>query len=123
MEDFFFGDEIELIFEFDPLTGEKIREIDRIKIFANSHYVTPKPTLRNAIKEIKKDLKIRLNEFYSNNKILEAQRLEQRTNFDLEMMEATGSCTGIENYSDIFLHEIQANLHQHYLNIYLKILY
>ena len=95
----FFGDEIELIFEFDPLTGEKIREIDRIKIFANSHYVTPKPTLRNAIKEIKKDLKIRLNEFYSNNKILEAQRLEQRTNFDLEMMEASGSCTGIENYS------------------------
>ena len=95
----FFGDEIELIFEFDPLTGEKIREIDRIKIFANSHYVTPKPTLRNAIKEIKTDLKNRLNEFYSNNKILEAQRLEQRTNFDLEMMEATGSCTGIENYS------------------------
>ena len=95
----FFGDDVELIFEFDPLTGEKIRELDRIKIFANSHYVTPKPTLRNAIKEIKKDLKIRLDEFYSNNKILEAQRLEQRTNFDVEMMEATGSCTGIENYS------------------------
>ena len=60
MEDFFFGDDVELIFEFDPLTGEKIQELDRIKIFANSHYVTPKPTLRNAIKEIKKDLKIRL---------------------------------------------------------------
>ncbi len=95
----FFGDEIELIYEFDPLTGEKIQEIKKIKVFANSHYVTPKPTLRNAIKEIKKDLKIRLDEFYSDNKILEAQRLEQRTAFDLEMMEATGSCTGIENYS------------------------
>ena len=95
----FFGDEIELIYEFDPLTGEKIQEIKKIKIFANSHYVTPKPTLRNAIKEIKKDLKLRLEEFYSENKILEAQRLEQRTIFDLEMMEATGSCTGIENYS------------------------
>ena len=95
----FFGDEIELIYEFDPLTGEKIQEIKKIKVFANSHYVTPKPTLRNAIKEIKKDLKIRLDEFYSDNKILEAQRLEQRTVFDLEMMEATGSCTGIENYS------------------------
>ncbi|MAC62000.1 MAG: excinuclease ABC subunit B [SAR116 cluster bacterium] len=95
----FFGDEIELIYEFDPLTGEKIQEIKKIKIFANSHYVTPKPTLRNAIKEIKKDLKLRLEEFYSENKILEAQRLEKRTIFDLEMMEATGSCTGIENYS------------------------
>ena len=95
----FFGDEIELMYEFDPLTGEKIQEIQKIKIFANSHYVTPKPTLRNAIKEIKKDLKLRLEEFYSENKILEAQRLEQRTIFDLEMMEATGSCTGIENYS------------------------
>ena len=95
----FFGDEIELIYEFDPLTGEKIQEINKIKVFANSHYVTPKPTLRNAIKEIKKDLKIRLDEFYSDNRILEAQRLEQRTVFDLEMMEATGSCTGIENYS------------------------
>ena len=95
----FFGDEIELIYEFDPLTGEKIQEIKKIKVFANSHYVTPKPTLRNAIKEIKKDLKIRLDEFYLDNRILEAQRLEQRTVFDLEMMEATGSCTGIENYS------------------------
>ena len=95
----FFGNEIELIYEFDPLTGEKIQEIKKIKVFANSHYVTPKPTLRNAIKEIKKDLKIRLDEFYSDNRILEAQRLEQRTVFDLEMMEATGSCTGIENYS------------------------
>ena len=95
----FFGDEIELIYEFDPLTGEKIQEIKKIKVFANSHYVTPKPTLRNAIKEIKKDLKIRLDEFYSDNRILEAQRLEQRTVFDLEMMEVTGSCTGIENYS------------------------
>ena len=95
----FFGDEVESIKEFDPLTGEKLENLDKIKIFANSHYVTPKPTLRNAIKNIKKDLKIRLDEFYSINKILEAQRLEQRTVFDLEMMEATGSCTGIENYS------------------------
>ena len=95
----FFGDEVESIKEFDPLTGEKLETLDKIKVFANSHYVTPKPTLRNAIKNIKKDLKIRLDEFYSINKILEAQRLEQRTIFDLEMMEATGSCTGIENYS------------------------
>ena len=95
----FFGDEVENIKEFDPLTGEKLENLDKIKVFANSHYVTPKPTLRNAIKNIKKDLKIRLDEFYSINKILEAQRLEQRTIFDLEMMEATGSCTGIENYS------------------------
>ena len=95
----FFGDEVESIKEFDPLTGEKLENLDKIKVFANSHYVTPKPTLRNAIKNIKKDLKIRLDEFYSINKILEAQRLEQRTIFDLEMMEATGSCTGIENYS------------------------
>jgi len=95
----FFGDEVENIKEFDPLTGEKLETLHKIKVFANSHYVTPKPTLRNAIKNIKKDLKIRLDEFYSINKILEAQRLEQRTIFDLEMMEATGSCTGIENYS------------------------
>ena len=95
----FFGDEVESIKEFDPLTGEKLEALNKIKVFANSHYVTPKPTLRNAIKNIKKDLKIRLDEFYSINKILEAQRLEQRTIFDLEMMEATGSCTGIENYS------------------------
>jgi len=95
----FFGDEVENIKEFDPLTGEKLETLHKIKVFANSHYVTPRPTLRNAIKNIKKDLKIRLDEFYSINKILEAQRLEQRTIFDLEMMEATGSCTGIENYS------------------------
>ena len=95
----FFGDEVENIKEFDPLTGEKLETLHKIKVFANSHYVTPKPTLRNAIKNIKEDLKIRLDEFYSINKILEAQRLEQRTIFDLEMMEATGSCTGIENYS------------------------
>ncbi len=95
----FFGDEVENIKEFDSLTGEKLETLNKIKVFANSHYVTPKPTLRNAIKNIKKDLKIRLDELYSINKILEAQRLEQRTIFDLEMMEATGSCTGIENYS------------------------
>ncbi len=95
----FFGDEIENIVEFDSLTGSKIKNLELIKVFANSHYVTSKPTLRNAIKNIKKDLKIRLNELNSQNKLIEAQRLEQRTTFDLEMIEATGACSGIENYS------------------------
>ena len=94
-----FGDEIEAIHEFDPLTGEKQAALDEVKIYANSHYVTPKPTLTQAGKQIKEDLKIRLKEFEANGKLLEAQRLEQRTTFDLEMMEATGSCAGIENYS------------------------
>jgi len=94
-----FGDEIEAIYEFDPLTGEKIAQLDEIKIYANSHYVTPKPTLTQAIKLIREELKIRLAELASENKLLEAQRLEQRVNFDMEMIEATGSCAGIENYS------------------------
>ncbi len=94
-----FGDEIEQISEFDPLTGERAAELGQIKIYANSHYVTPKPTIRQAIQQIKQDLKIRLEEFNRDGKLLEAQRLEQRTMFDLEMMEATGSCAGIENYS------------------------
>jgi len=94
-----FGDEIEQISEFDPLTGERMAELGQIKIFANSHYVTPKPTIQQAIQQIKQDLKIRLDEFNRDGKLLEAQRLEQRTMFDLEMMEATGSCAGIENYS------------------------
>src|SRR5487761_698183 len=94
-----FGDEIEAIREFDPLTGEKTAAIESIKIYPNSHYVTPKPTLYQAIEQIKRDLKIRLEEFRQAGKLLEAERLEQRTTFDIEMMEATGSCAGIENYS------------------------
>jgi excinuclease ABC subunit B len=94
-----FGDEIESIHEFDPLTGAKTDELALVKIYANSHYVTPKPTLQQAIKAIKTELKQRLDELYNAGKLLEAQRLEQRTTFDMEMMEATGSCAGIENYS------------------------
>ena len=94
-----FGDEIEAIHEFDPLTGEKTAAIESIKIYPNSHYVTPKPTLYQAIEQIKRDLKLRLEEFRNQGKLLEAERLEQRTTFDLEMMQATGSCAGIENYS------------------------
>jgi excinuclease ABC subunit B len=94
-----FGDEIETIIEFDPLTGQKTDELALVKLYANSHYVTPKPTLQQAIKSIKAELKQRLNELYDMGKLLEAQRLEQRTVFDMEMMEATGSCAGIENYS------------------------
>ena len=95
----FFGDEIEDIFEIDTLTGKKIKKLDNIKLYANSHYVTPKPTLNQATKEIRKELKLRLNQLYDQNKLLEAQRLEQRTNFDLAMIEAAGTCPGIENYS------------------------
>jgi excinuclease ABC subunit B len=94
-----FGDEIEAITEFDPLTGKKTADLDGIKIYANSHYVTPRPTLRQAINSIKEELKERLDWLVANGKLLEAQRLEQRTTFDIEMMEATGSCAGIENYS------------------------
>ncbi|WP_072390139.1 excinuclease ABC subunit UvrB [Hyphomicrobium sp. CS1GBMeth3] len=94
-----FGDEVESITEFDPLTGQKTDDLALVKIYANSHYVTPKPTLQQAIKNIKVELKQRLNELYDTGKLLEAQRLEQRTVFDMEMMEATGSCAGIENYS------------------------
>ncbi|NSL73176.1 excinuclease ABC subunit UvrB [Hyphomicrobium sulfonivorans] len=94
-----FGDDVESIVEFDPLTGQKSDELSLVKIYSNSHYVTPKPTLQQAIKLIKSELKLRLDELYDNGKLLEAQRLEQRTLFDMEMMEATGSCAGIENYS------------------------
>jgi excinuclease ABC subunit B len=94
-----FGDEIETIAEFDPLTGQKIVDLEEIKIYANSHYVTPKPTLHQAVKLIREELKVRLKEFEAQNKLLEAQRLEQRVNFDMEMIEATGVCAGIENYS------------------------
>ncbi len=94
-----FGDDVESIVEFDPLTGQKSDDLALVKIYSNSHYVTPKPTLQQAIKSIKTELKQRLDELYANGKLLEAQRLEQRTIFDMEMMEATGSCAGIENYS------------------------
>ena len=94
-----FGDEIEAIVEFDPLTGKKTADLEGIKVYANSHYVTPRPTLRQAINQIKVELKERLDWLVANGKLLEAQRLEQRTTFDLEMIEATGSCAGIENYS------------------------
>ena len=95
----FFGDEVEEIKEFDPLTGQKMGDLEMVKLYANSHYVTPRPTLNQAIKSIKKELAERLEELEAHGRLLEAQRLEQRTRFDLEMMEATGACQGIENYS------------------------
>ncbi|WP_051608970.1 excinuclease ABC subunit UvrB [Fodinicurvata fenggangensis] len=94
-----FGDEIEAIHEIDPLTGEKGPNLKSVKIYANSHYVTPRPTILQAIEQIKADMKLRVDEFVAAGKLLEAERLQQRTAFDLEMMEATGSCAGIENYS------------------------
>ncbi|MDF1720391.1 MAG: excinuclease ABC subunit UvrB [Minwuia sp.] len=94
-----FGDELEEIVEFDPLTGEKAQALDNVKLYANSHYVTPRPTLQQAVKEIKVELAVRLEQLHAEGKLLEAQRLEQRSLFDIEMMMATGSCPGIENYS------------------------
>ena len=94
-----FGDKLEKIEEFDPLTGDKTKEFNLIKIYANSHYITPKPTIEQAIIKIKEELKRTLAKHKSENKLLEAQRLEERTKFDLEMIEATGTCAGIENYS------------------------
>ncbi|GGD26032.1 excinuclease ABC subunit UvrB [Sinisalibacter lacisalsi] len=95
----FFGEELEAITEFDTLTGAKTDSLDKVRIYANSHYVTPTPTLKQAMKGIKEELTLRLAEFEREGKLLEAQRLEQRTRFDLEMLEATGHCNGIENYS------------------------
>jgi excinuclease ABC subunit B len=94
-----FGDEIESIQEFDPLTGDKTAALDTITVYANSHYITPRPTLTQAIVDIKKELKVRLDELTTEGKLLEVERLNQRTTFDNEMMETTGSCKGIENYS------------------------
>jgi excinuclease ABC subunit B len=94
-----FGDDIEAITEFDPLTGKKTNEFDQVKIYANSHYVTPKPTLQQAMKGIKDECLQTVQRFVQQGKLIEAQRIEQRTLLDLEMMEATGSCPGIENYS------------------------
>ena len=93
----FFGEELESIVEFDPLTGAKTDSFAQIRIYANSHYVTPRPTMQQATKSIKFELQQRLDQLVAEGKLLEAQRLEQRTNFDIEMMEATGSCAGIEN--------------------------
>ena len=95
----FFGEELESLTEFDPLTGEKKDTLEQVRVYANSHYVTPKPTMNQAIQGIKKELRIRLDQLVDEGRLLEAQRLEQRTNFDLEMLEATGICNGIENYS------------------------
>ncbi|WP_353199598.1 excinuclease ABC subunit UvrB [Sandarakinorhabdus sp.] len=95
----FFGDEIEAISEFDPLTGETVAKLESIKIYANSHYVTPGPTLKQAAEAIRHEMNERLKELNAEGKLLESQRLEQRTNFDLEMIAATGACAGIENYS------------------------
>ncbi|UIJ45118.1 excinuclease ABC subunit UvrB [Sphingomonas cannabina] len=95
----FFGDDIEEIVEFDPLTGKKVASLDYVRVYANSHYVTPGPTLKQAMEGIRHELAERLKELEAEGKLLELQRLEQRTNFDLEMIAATGSCAGIENYS------------------------
>ena len=95
----FFGDEIEEIYEFDVLTGKKTRQLEEITVYPANHYVTPRPALSQAMNHIKEDLAVRLQEFNAQNKLLEAQRLEQRTRFDLEMMDTTGHCKGIENYS------------------------
>ncbi len=95
----FFGDELEKIVEFDPLTGRTIQALPAIKLYANSHYVTPRPTLNQAIESIKQELKLTLSHFQKEGKLLEAQRIEQRVTYDLEMLAATGSCNGIENYS------------------------
>ncbi len=95
----FFGDELESIDEFDPLTGHKVGMLPAVKIYANSHYVTPRLTLDQAVGQIREELKLRLEQFRAEGKLLEAQRLEQRCSFDMEMMLATGSCAGIENYS------------------------
>ena len=94
-----FGDELEAIWEIDPLTGEKLGALDEVIVYPNSHYVTPRPTLLQAIPQIRAELKERLEYLRGNEKLLEAQRLEERTTFDLEMLETTGFCSGIENYS------------------------
>ncbi|WP_375461286.1 excinuclease ABC subunit UvrB, partial [uncultured Enterovirga sp.] len=94
-----FGDEVESIVEFDPLTGHKTADLRFVKVYANSHYVTPRPTLVQSVKSIKDELRVRLDELHKMGRLIEAQRLEQRTTFDLEMIEATGACAGIENYS------------------------
>ena len=118
-----FGDEIEKIIEFDPLTGQKIKNLLEIKIYSNSHYIAEKPTINQAIKEIKKDLTKRILEFKKNNKLIEAQRIEERTNFDLEMIEISGTCSGIENYSRYITGRKPGKAPQLYLSICQMILF
>lgn len=95
----FFGDELESIAEFDPLTGERTGTLTKVRVYANSHYVTPRPTMQQAVKGIREELRVRLKQLEAEGRLLEAQRLEQRTQHDIEMLEATGVCNGIENYS------------------------
>lgn len=95
----FWGSEVEDIFEFDPLTGEKTKKLEKITVFANSHYITPKPTLEQSIKIIREEMKERVEWYNAKNMHVEAQRIQQRTQFDLEMIMEAGSCKGIENYS------------------------
>ena len=95
----FFDDDLESIFEIDPLKGQKIKELETVTVYPNSHYVTPRPTMNQALKYIKEDLQTRILEFESEKKLLEAQRIRERVTFDIEMMETTGMCPGIENYS------------------------
>ncbi len=94
-----FGDEIEGLWEIDPLTGDRVADLDSVVVYPNSHYVTPRPTLQQAIPRIRQELKGRLTELHADGRLLEAQRLEERTTFDMEMLETTGFCSGIENYS------------------------
>ena len=116
------GNKLEKIEEFDPLTGDKTNDFAVIKLYANSHYITPKPTIDQAIKEIKKELEITLEDHKANNKLLEAQRLRERTKFDLEMIEATGTCAGIENYSRFLSGRKKGDPRLLFLNIFLTIL-
>ena len=121
MENIFFGDCVESIDEFDPFLGTVSKSLDEITIFANSHYVTPKPSLKKAVDQIKEELSDRVKFFESKKLFLEAQRIEQRTKFDLEMIAATGSCSGIENYSRHLTGRKQGDPPQHYSNICLMI--
>lgn len=113
----FFGDEIEEIAEFDPLTGQTGAKLNSVRIYANSHYVTPGPTMKQASEAIRFELTERLKELVSEGKLLEAQRLEERTNFDLEMIAATGSCAGIENYSRFLTGRLPGSRRRPCLNI------
>ena len=118
-----FGDNIECIYEIDSLTGEKKKVLEKIKVYANSHYIASKPTLEQAIEEIEFDLIKRIKELKKLNKLLEMQRLEQRTKYDLEMLKTTGMCQGMKIIQDTYLEEIQENLLLLYLNIFLRIVY
>ena len=113
----FWGDEIEEIWEFDTLTGAKLQKLDRVAVYPNTHYATPMPSILQAIGQIRDDLKDRLEYFHENMKYIEEQRLRERVNFDIEMMESTGTCRGIDNYSRYLSGRAQGNRHQHCLNI------